>query len=87
MNQPPAPPPPPQDPREVALRQARLEQQAMEAKLDILMLVGVEDVDVVALDQEVDDGGDDSLAVGAVDEQDGDLWIRIGHGFQGERCG
>lgn len=36
MNQPPAPPPQPQDPREVALRQARLEQQAMEAKLDIL---------------------------------------------------
>jgi len=39
----------------------------------------VEDVDVVARDEEVDDGGDDSLAVGTVDEQDGDLWI--GHDF------
>ena len=41
-----------------------------EAKLDILMLVGVEDVDVVTRDEEVDDGGDDSLAVGTIDEQD-----------------
>jgi hypothetical protein len=27
------------------------------------------------LDQEVDDGGDDSLAVGTVDKQDGDLVV------------
>ena len=53
-----------------------------EAKLDILMLVGVEDVDVVTLDEKVDYGGDDSLAVGTVDEQDGDLGI--GHGLQRE---
>jgi len=42
-----------------------------EGELDILMLVGVEDVDVVGLDQEVDDSDDDALAVRAVDEQDG----------------
>jgi len=53
-----------------------------EAKLDILMLVGVEDVDVVTLDEEVDDGGDDSLAVRTVDEEDCDFGI--GHGFQRE---
>ena len=46
-----------------------------EAKLDILMLVGVEDVDVVALDQEVDDGDDNSFAVGTVDKQDCDLGV------------
>ena len=45
-----------------------------EAKFDILMLVGVEDVDVVARNEKINDGGDDSLAVGTVDEQDGDLW-------------
>ena len=46
-----------------------------EAGFDILMLVGVEDVDVVGVDEEVDDGDDDALAVGAVDEQDGGLWM------------
>jgi len=35
------------------------------------MLVGVKDVDVVSIDEEVDDGDDDALAVGAVDEEDG----------------
>ena len=79
-------------PRGMRLREAcgvggELDADKEEAKLDVLMLVGVEDVDVVALDQEIDDGGDDSLAVGTVDEEDGDLGIRIGHGFQGERCG
>ena len=55
-----------------------------EAELDILMLVGVEDVDVVASDEKIHDGGDDSLAVGTVDEQDGDLGI--GHCLQSKNA-
>ncbi len=47
-----------------------------EAKLDVLVLVGVEDVGVVLLNQEVGDGGDETFAVGAVDEKNGGL----GHG-------
>ena len=49
-----------------------------EAKLDILMLVGVQDVDVVAGNEKIHDGGDDSLAVGTVDEQDCDLGLGFG---------
>jgi hypothetical protein len=48
-----------------------------ESEFDVLVLVGVEDVDVVGVDEEIDDGDDDALAVGAVDEQDGGL--RGGH--------
>ena len=55
-----------------------------EAKFDVLMLVGVEDVDVVTLDQKVDDGDDDSLAVGTIDEEDCGFGIRIGHDFPRE---
>src|ERR1035437_4617293 len=44
-----------------------------ERGFDILVLVGVEDVDVVLIDEEVDDGDDDAFAVRAVDEQDGGL--------------
>ncbi len=41
----------------------------------VLMLVSVQDVGVVAV-KEVTDGGDDSLAVGAVDQEDAGLWQR-----------
>jgi hypothetical protein len=36
MNQPPTPPPPPRDPNDVAMKQARLEIQMNEAKLEII---------------------------------------------------
>ena len=49
-----------------------------EAKLDVLVLVGVEDVGVVLLDEEVGDGGDETFAVRAVDEKNGGL----GHGAE-----
>ena len=42
-----------------------------EAEFDVLMLVGVEDVDVVVLDEEGHDRGDDAFAVGTVDEEGG----------------
>jgi len=44
-----------------------------EGELGVLMLVCVEDVGVVVEDEEVGDGGDDALAVGAVEEEDGCL--------------
>jgi len=56
-----------------------------EAEFDILMLVRVEDVDVVAFDEEIDDGRDQALAVGAVDEQDGGLRVRHGRHDQSIR--
>jgi len=45
------------------------------------VLVGVEDVDVVGVNEEVDDGDDDALAVRAVDEQDGVFGFGFGIGF------
>src|SRR5450631_450933 len=48
-----------------------------EGGLDILMLVGVQDVDVVALYQEVNDGDNDALAVRAVDQKDCSFAHRI----------
>ena len=40
-------------------------------KLDILMLIGIEDVDVVILNKKIDDGDDNALTVGAIDEEYG----------------
>jgi hypothetical protein len=47
-----------------------------EAELDILMLVGIENVSVILLYKEVGNGGDETFAVRAVDEENGGL----GHG-------
>jgi hypothetical protein len=47
-----------------------------ESKLHVLMLVGVEDVGVVLMNKEVGDGGDETFAVGAVNEENGGT----GHG-------
>lgn len=47
-----------------------------EAELDVLMLVGIENVGVVLLHEEVGDGGDEAFTVGAVNEKNGGL----GHG-------
>jgi hypothetical protein len=47
-----------------------------EAELDVLMLVGIEDVRVALLHEKVGDGGDETFTVGAVDEKNGGL----GHG-------
>jgi hypothetical protein len=53
-----------------------LDAHEKEAKLDILMLVGVEDVGVVLVNEEVGDGGDEAFTIGAVDEKNSGL----GHG-------
>jgi hypothetical protein len=47
-----------------------------ETKLDILMLIGVENIGVVLLHQKVGNGGDETFAVGTVDEKNGGF----GHG-------
>ncbi len=54
----------------------KLDAHEEEAKLDILMLVGVEDIGVVLLHKKIGNGGDETFAVGAVDEENGGL----GHG-------
>ena len=44
-----------------------------EAEFGVLMLIGVQDVDVVLLHKKRHDGGDEAFAVGAVDEEGGGL--------------
>src|SRR5665213_4412474 len=53
-----------------------------ESQFHILMLVGIEDVDVVVLDEKIDDGDDDALAVGAIDKEYGGP----GHGHDHDTC-
>src|SRR5262249_44805602 len=50
--------------------QLPLDAHEEQAALRVLVLVGVQDVAVVPV-EELADGGDDPLAVGAVDQQDG----------------
>ncbi len=52
--------------------QGELDAHEEEAKLVVLMLVGVQDIGVM-LEQEIGDGRDNSFAVGAIDEQDSGL--------------
>ena len=52
---------------------SKLDAHEEETQLDVLMLVGVENVGVVLLNEEVGDGGNETFAVGAVDEKNGSL--------------
>ena len=60
---------------EVEVGEVPLDAHEEQAALGVLVLVGVQDVGVVAV-EELADGGDDPLAVGAVDEQDGGVLHR-----------
>src|SRR5665213_1516797 len=53
-----------------------------EAEFHVLVLIGIEDVDVVILDEEIDDGDDDAFAVGAIDQEYGGP----GHGHDHDTC-
>ncbi|HEV2710308.1 MAG TPA: hypothetical protein VGU67_08860 [Edaphobacter sp.] len=55
---------------------SELDAHEEEAKFHILMLIGVQNIGVVLLDEKVGDGGDETFAVGAVNEKNGYL----GHG-------
>ena len=56
----------------------KLDAHKKETKLYVLVLVGVEDVGVAMPDEKVGYGGDETFAVGAVDEKNGGL----GHGAE-----
>lgn len=57
----------------IGLVGGELDAHEEEAKLDVLVLVGIEDVGVVLLNEEVGNGGDETFAVGAVDEKNSSL--------------
>lgn len=59
-------------PREVEIGQRPLDAHKKQAEFIILMLVGMQDIGAVGVEK-LGYGGDQSFAVGAIDEQDGSV--------------